>query len=136
MNAWLTGGLPNYGFLIKMSASNPDYTDRYIKMFHGRETFFKDKRPHLEALWDDSIRDDRNNLLFDQTGSLVLYNRVRGQLTNLTLIGTGSIYLRVDDSSGSVKIVTGSFVRTGIYSASFALPTGSYSGSIFRDVWF
>lgn len=136
VNAWLTGGLENYGFLIKISSSSPDYVDKYIKMFHGRETFFKDKRPHLEAQWNDAIFDDRNNFIFDQTGSLVLYNRVRGQLANLPTIGTGSIYVRVVDSSGSIKIVTGSFVKTGIYSASFAVPTGSYSGSIFRDVWF
>jgi len=136
INAWLTGGLPNYGFLIKMSASSADYNDRYIKMFHGRNTFFPDKRPYVEAEWDDCVRDDRNNFLFDYTGSLVLYNRVRGQLANIPTIGTGSIYLRIDDASGSVKTITGSLVKTGIYSASFALPTGSYSGSIFRDVWF
>lgn len=137
VNAWLTGGLPNYGFLIKMSSSIVDYSDRYIKMFHGRETFFKDKRPYIEAEWDDSVRDDRNNFVWDNTGSLVLYNRVHGQLSNLTSVGTGSIYLRVVDSSGTIQVVTGSFVKTGIYSASFAVATGSnYSGSIFRDVWF
>lgn len=134
---WLSGTLTNYGFLVKLSSSQEaNSQDYFVKMFHGRETFFKDRRPHLEVRWDDSLTDDRNNFFFDASGSLFLYHRVRGTLQNISGIGTGSIGVRIVDASGTITTVTGSYVKTGIYSASFAIPTGSYSGSLFRDIWF
>lgn len=140
VNAWLTGGLPNYGFMVKLSSSlESGSSDYYIKMFHGRTTNFVGREPYLEASWDDSLRDDRNNFVFDNTGSLFLYNRVRGQLSNIPGIGTGSnvLTVKIVDSSGTIKVVSGSHVGvTGIYSSSFAIATASYSGSTFSDVWF
>lgn len=137
VQSWITGSVTNNGFLVKLSSSQEaDSQDYYIKMFHGRNTFFKDKRPYLEARWDDSTRDDRNNFLFDVGGSLFLRHVVHGQLQDLPLVGTGSIGIRITDTSSSLLIVTGSHVSTGVYSASFTVPTGSYSGSIFNDIWF
>ncbi len=140
VNAWLTGGLSNHGFMVKMSSSLETGTsDYYVKMFHGRNTNFVGREPYLEASWDDSVRDDRNNFVYDNTGSLYLYNRVRGQLTNITGVGTGVnvLTVKIVDLSGTIKTVSGSHTgKTGVYSASFALATASYSGSTFSDVWF
>ena len=135
---WLSGNIPNYGFVIKLSSSlELDTEDYYIKMFHARNTHFGDKRPHIEARWNDSMRDDRNNMLYDVTGSLFLYNRVHGEFQNIPGVGTGSIGIRISDRSGSIKILTGSHTGiTGVYSVEFALTTGSYSGSLMTDVWF
>lgn len=139
VNAWLTGGLPNFGFMIKMSSSiETGNTDHFIKMFHSRETGFVGRAPFLEASWDDSKRDDRNNFVYDYTGSLFLYNRVRGQLVDIQGVTSGPncLTLRVTDLSGTIKTVSGSHTGiTGVYSASFAIATASYSGSTFHDVW-
>ena len=70
----------------------------------------------------------------DNLNTLYLYNYVRGQPKNLANVGTGPIYvnnLYISKSCGE-KIsaapnnpVTGGYVATGIYSASFALDTSA-----------
>ena len=56
VSAW-QAGLPNYGFLIKLSGTlESDSNDYYVKMFHSRESFFPDKLPHLEARWSDVVQ--------------------------------------------------------------------------------
>lgn len=138
VTSWLSGTVTNNGFLIKLSSSyEEDTEDYYVKMFHGRQTFFKDKRPVIEARWDDSIRDDRNNFFFDVSGTLYMHHVVRGERTSLSGVGTGSIGVRIVDASGTIMTVTGSYAgKPGMYSASFVIPTGSYSGSVFHDIWF
>lgn len=140
VNSWLTGGLVNNGFMIQISSTLENgNTDYYYKSLHSRQTHFKDYRPYLEARWDDSLKDDRGNFVFDVTGNLYLYNVIRGQYTNIVGIGTGSnvLTVRIADASGTLFSVSASHTgRTGIYSASFAIATGSYSGSVFYDYWF
>lgn len=135
---WLTGSVINNGMLVKMSAVHEsDSSDYYIKMFHSKQTFFKDKRPYLEARFDDSIKDDRNNFFFDIEGNLFIRNIVKGNLQNIPAIGTGSIGVRISDASGTILTVTGSYAgQTGLYSATLTIPSGNYSGSIFFDSWF
>lgn len=138
VNAWLTGGLPNYGFLIRLSSTlEADDNDYRTKMFHSIDTFFDDWRPYLEADFDDSIQDDRNNFTFDNPNNLYLYNRVKGQFVDLPG-NPSSVAITIFDVSGNL-VITGSGFPTnlpGIYSASFLIPSGtSYSGSLFSDVW-
>jgi len=97
----------------------------------------------------------------DNLNTIYLYNYVRGKLTNIPSLGaTEPIYvsvfsgsaaddeptasalaLSVDDQSaggvnaGSTFVVTGGYVSTGIYSASFAY-TGSSTLETIYDVWF
>lgn len=140
VNSWMTGNIPNYGFLVHMSSTlESGSVDYFTKMFHSRQTHYPDFRPYLEARWDDSVKDDRNNFVYGVTGTLYLYNVVRGQLTNISGIGTGQnvLTVKVVDASGTIKTVSGSHTGlTGIYSASFALVSSSYSGSTFSDVWY
>lgn len=138
VNDWLSGTFDNNGLIVKLSSSHEeDYSDYFIKMFHGRNTFFKDKRPYIEARWNDFETDDRSNFHYDTTGSLYLRNIVGGQFQNLVTIGTGSIGVKIVDLSGTILTVTGSYAGIpGRYSASFSLPSASYSGSAFSDVWF
>ena len=94
----------------------------------------------------------------DNMNSIYLYNVVRGRLRNIPAVGTdGQIYVSIfsgssDDSSpsGSAQVlvntdnafvsnasplvVTGGYVSTGVYSASFAY-TGSSTLSTIYDVW-
>jgi len=134
---WLSGNITNNGFLVKISSSlEADDKDYYVKMFHGRSTHFLDKRPFLEARWNDAASDDRNNFFFGISGSLFLNHVVHGQLVNIPEVGTGQIGVRVVDASGTVGIFTGSHYLPGQYSVTFALPSASFSGSLFRDIWF
>jgi hypothetical protein len=97
----------------------------------------------------------------DNLNTIYLYNYVRGRLSNIPSIETGKpIYVSVlsgssDDTSPSGSalqlsvdnkatsgvgsnnqyVVTGGYVSTGIYSASFAF-TGSTSLETIYDVWF
>lgn len=134
-NAWLTGGLVNHGIGVRMTASvesDSVYVDYSTKKFYSRTSNFQDRRPYVELSWNDVVRDDRSNMRWGRTGSLVLYNIVNGQLTNF---GTNPI-ASIRDLSGTLLSVTSSYSGiVGIYSATFALPSSSYSGSSFFDGW-
>lgn len=139
VESWLSGNFPNNGFMVKLSSSHEqDSEDYYVKMFFGREAFDPHRLPYLEARWDDSLRDNRTNFVFDYTGSLFLYNEVRGRAMDIPQVGTGSIYVKLIDVSGNTAfVVTGSHAGiTGVYSASFAIPSGTYEGQVFYDAWF
>ena len=147
---WITGSKSNYGFGIKLSSSHEQAAQSfYTKKFFARGTEFFFKKPTLEARWNSVRRDNRGYFFAssslasaaDNLNTIYLYNVVRGQLKNIPAIGTGSIYVKVyTDSSGSTTItptpnnpVTGGWVSTGIYSASFALNT---TASEVFDRWF
>lgn len=137
---WISGTLTNYGFGISVSSTlEQNSLDYYVKKFHGRSTNFLDRRPYLEASWDDSKFDNRSNFVFDVSGTLFLYNNVRGTPTNITGVPTGQncLTVRISDLSGTVITTSASWTgQTGVYSASFLIPSASYSGSYMTDVWF
>ena len=147
---WIAGSKTNYGFGVKLSSSHEQAAQSfYTKKFFARGTEFFFKKPTLEARWNSVRRDNRGYFYAssslasaaDNLNTIYLYNVVRGQLKNIPAVGTGSIYVKVfTDSSGSTTItptpntpVTGGWVSTGIYSASFALNT---TASEVFDRWF
>ena len=83
-------------------------------------------------------KDNRGTFLFGVQSSLYLYNKQRGQLTDIVGVGTGNDVITVDiaDLSGTIQTFSASHTGvTGIYSASITLASGSYSGSLFSDKW-
>ncbi len=147
---WLTGSKNSYGFGIKLTSSQEQSEQSfYTKRFFARGTEFFFKKPTLEARWNSVHRDNRGYFYAssslasaqDNLNTIYLYNVVRGRLKNIPAIGTGSIYVKIySDSTGSNVIlptpnnpVTGGWVSTGIYSASFALNT---TASEVFDRWF
>ena len=134
----------------------------YTKKFFGRGTEFFFKKPYIEARWDSATKDDRGTFFFSSSlataaenlNTLYFYNYFRGQLRNIPAVGTGNIYLSVYSgsagdtapfgsrlslvadgthvASSSPTVVTGGYVSTGIYSASFAA-TGTLT--TLYDVW-
>jgi hypothetical protein len=147
---WIAGTKSNYGFGIKLSSSHEQAAQSfYTKKFFARGTEFFFKKPTLEARWNSVRRDNRGYFFAssslasaaDNLNTIYLYNVVRGQLKNIPAIGTGNIYVKIyTDSSGSTTItptpnnpVTGGWVSTGIYSASFALNT---TATEVFDRWF
>jgi len=142
---WIAGTKNNYGFLVKMTASlESDNASYYTKQFFGRGTEFFFKKPSIEAQWNSARKDQRgafyasSSLSDNNLNTIYLYNRVRGQLKNIPSVGTGNIYVRVYDAATGSNlvtntVVTGGWVSTGIYTASFALDTTS--SQVF-DRWF
>jgi hypothetical protein len=148
---WVTGSKPNHGFLIKLSSSYESAQESYYtKRFFARGTEYFFKRPKIEARWNSAKKDHRGAFYASSSASdsnintIYLYNIARGQLKNIPAIGTSSIYVKVyaDPSSSNViypepcdcdSPITGGWVSTGVYSASFALDT---TASQVFDRWF
>lgn len=159
---WLNSDYNNYGFRIRFLNSEESSSVRsyYTKQFHSRHIDDELMRPHLEARWDSSLKDDTKNFYLssslapaaDNLNNLYLYNRIRGQMTDIGALGANqgtSTKLRLKIYStlggnpklhpvgGGVTVaghsyITASWVEKGVYSASFAY-TGSET-SIY-DVW-
>lgn len=135
VSAWLSGTVQNNGLGVMLTSSieaDSFRVDYYQKKFYSRQTDFSDRAPYIEARVNDTVRDDRRNMMFSRTGSLWLYNIVGGAYQDLP---GNFVTVAISDASGVLMQLTASHPATGIYSASFALPTGSYSGSLFYDSW-
>ena len=172
---WVAGTYNNYGVGIKLSSSYEAYyssstgvndgsiinnTDGatksyYTKRFFARGSQYWFKKPRIEARWDSSFRDQRNDFYYsssvapsaDNLNTIYLYNYVRGRLVNIPRIGTGNIYVSLYSGSadntapsGSSlalyngdKNLTGGYVSTGVYSCSVGIQSSSIT-KLF-DVW-
>lgn len=172
---WVAGTYNNYGVGIKLSSSYEAYfssstgensgsvidntdgatTSYYTKRFFARGSQFWFKRPKIEARWDSTFRDQRNDFYYsssvapsaDNLNTIYLYNYVRGKLVNIPRIGTNKVYVSLysgssDNSapSGSKKTLynsatnmTGGWVSTGVYSCSIGIVSSSIT-KLF-DVW-
>ena len=139
---WLTGALPNNGLVIKLGdTEETNGVDYYKKMFHARESMFVDRIPHLEVRWNDVVKDNRNNFIFDNSSKLYMYNFVRGELVDLS----EPIIVRIQDHvvggvSGSASFeqeFTASRETLGTYSVDLTIEsTSSFSGTVWYDIWF
>jgi len=156
------GSKDNYGVIVKFpDAQESETRSYYTKKFFARGTEFWYKRPVLEARWDSSTKDDAGSFylsssLFsaeDNLNTIYLYNNVRGQLKNIPGVGEGKIMVSVYSGSTSNTTtsgtaytlpigggvvtnndlnITGTYVSTGIYSASFAYTS---SATTIFPVW-
>ena len=138
----------------------------YTKKFFGKGTEFFFRKPTIEARWDSSTKDQRGNSFYSSSlasateniNTLYFYNYFRGQLRNIPGIDSkGSpIYVKLyrDDNEGNPTgtavtlvqseyvtstnqtVVTGGYVSTGVYSASFALTGGTSADTAMHDIWF
>ena len=138
----------NYGLILLLSSSFlADSNSYYTKKFSARSSEYFFKRPHIEARWDSSIKDDRRNFYYssslapavDNLNTLYIYNNIGGRLVNIPSVGTGELAVALYESSASsptgnvLTAVTGGYVSTGIYSCSVAL-TGT--ADTLHDVWY
>lgn len=152
---WIVGTKPNHGLMVKLSSSlENDTRSYYTKKFFARGSQFFYKRPWIEARYDATVKDDRGNFyrynpfvpLEQSQHTLYFYNRFKGQLYDHPAVGTGNIYVRLYQTSGiptedvtpltllgNVTVVTGSWVSTGIYSATLGIDTNL---TTVYDFWF
>jgi hypothetical protein len=154
---WLDGTIPNNGLLVSLSSSFEQETESYYtKKFYGRRSQFFFKKPFIEARFNSSVKDKRNNFYVssslvdasDNLNTLFLYNSVRGQLKNIPVVGTGTLLVSLYSgtvSSGPIGIplaingsstsVTGGFYSTGVYTASISInSTNEYVYDVWSDL--
>jgi len=125
VNSWIQsvvdGKETNYGFIFKVGnetlfPEEPTYKRLYSVQSN---TIYS---PRMDVYWDDRVRDDRNNLLnYVSDNKLYLYNRVRGEYSNINEINTSSNVLLVklrnypNATSASVVNVSASWLKKGQY---------------------
>ena len=131
---WLTGGITNNGFLIKyVDGHETGSLDLFTKQFFSRHTLRPDRRPKLIARWTDFLQDDRDNMKYGVSGSLVYYRIINGFGQN----AGGSVFVDIVDSgSNVVQTLTASISKTGLYEASGVFVNFTSSTEVYRDVWF
>jgi hypothetical protein len=138
ISATLAGTMPDFGFRISFSGTQEtDISTRFVKRFSSRHAVDTTKRPQLVVKYDDSLRDNQANFLVNVPGTVFMFNKVRGALSNVVsgstltqLTGTNCITLRLE-APISGGIYSASFTGSqhkqgvsyipGIYSASFTL---------------
>jgi len=158
-------GVDNYGVVVRLTSSlETSGVTQYTKMFFARSSQYFLKRPLIEARWDSSKIDDRGNFYYsssvapaaDNLNTVYIYNVIRGQLADIPGADTGAIYVSLysgsDDNTvpsgsklelaagGDVAAdndlnVTGGYVTTGIYSASYAVTAAATPLTRLYDVW-
>lgn len=75
VSATLTGELPDRGFRLSFSGTvESDSLTYFVKRFASRHAYDDTKRPRLIVGFDDSIVDDTQDLSFDRTCTVNLYN--------------------------------------------------------------
>lgn len=146
VSATLSGLIPDCGFRLGFSGSQEsDGRTKFVKRFASRHSTNTRITPRIYAQFDDSLLDDHDNFYFDASGSLFLSNAYRGINSNIVsgsalaaVTGLNSVILTLTSGSYS-KIITGSqhkigaaFV-TGVYSASFAIPSNA-TASIVKEI--
>lgn len=153
VESWLTGSIENNGLMLKLSSSHEEEKrSYYTKKFFARGSQYFYKKPHIEARFDATVKDDRNRFynfnpfvdIEDNMNTLYIYNRFKGNLKNLRTVGTGSIYVKLFSSAdlplgdplmllNQSYVVTGSWVSTGIYKAEIGVDT---LHDYVYDIWF
>jgi len=143
---WITGTLPNNGFLIKLSSSYEDGSTLgsfYTKKFSARGSEYYFNRPCIEARWNPSVTDDRNNFFAnsvllspaDNTMNLYFYNKAGGVLKNVYNNPTLNVKFYTD-SNFTNEITASSITVTnplpGVYKAAVIIDT---TASALYDKW-
>ena len=143
VSATVAGQMSNHGFRISFSGSDEsDKKTRFLKRFATRHVLNPFLRPRVEVSFNDSIQDNHQNFLFDVSGTLFLNSYVRSSPANIVsgsalvpVTGENCLILRVRSGSFSHIVTASQHYRgtilsngtkkymTGVYSASFAVPS-------------
>ena len=153
VESWLTGSVPSYGLMVKLSSSlEQEERSYYTKKFFSRGSEFFFKKPWIEARFDATVKDDRGKFYMyspfipteENYNTIYLYNSYRGKLYDIPAVGQGDVHVGLYATAslplpsplemlGGVTMVTGSWVSTGIYKADVAIDT---SLETIYDIWF
>jgi hypothetical protein len=144
---WINGTNSNNGFMVYLSGAFENGTLQrsfYTKKFSARGTQYFFKKPIIEARWNTSITDDRNNFFAsssaleasDNTMNLYFYNKVKGNLKNIVnnILPGVKFYSNsalTNEISSAYKVITNP--NTGVYRVQVALNT---TASVGYDRWY
>lgn len=136
VNGLLTGDT-NYGLGIAYSRPFELMNTtrlQYVGFFtNNTQTFYE---PYVETVYDNHIKDDRNNFYLDKPSKLYLYVNIAGNPTNLDTKPSVNIY---DNSGNLFSSYTPSdvnHVTTGVYSIDIIVPTTSSNvETMYNDEW-
>jgi len=139
---WISNEITNEGIVVRLPEEiESGSLSHYTKKFSARGSQYFFKRPYIEARWDNSRKDMRQNFFASSSAysaeenmnEIYYYHRNRGG----TLTDPGSTNLFVNLHTVEGELLTSSIettrVETGIYKASFALDT---SESVLVDRWY
>lgn len=106
----LAGLIPDHGFRISFSGSQEtDEFTRFVKRFTSRNATNVGKRPGIVVTYNDLVRDNHNNFFFNETGTLLLSNNVRGIPRNIL---SGTLLTPITGTNCMIlKLSTGSFTK-------------------------
>lgn len=143
---WINNTIENNGFIIFLSGTAENGLANesfYTKRFSARTSEYFFNRPCIEARWNPSVLDDRNNFFAsssllsaeDNMMNLYFYNKVNGKLKNIAGNPTPNVAFYTDSNyinqiSSSILSVTNP--SAGIYKASVAIDT---TASVLYDKW-
>jgi hypothetical protein len=143
---WISGTLSNNGLMVKLSSSFEDGSTLgsfYTKKFSARGSEFYFSRPCIEARWNPSVTDDRNNFYAsssllsaeDNKMNIYFYNKVGGKLKNIVNNQIPDVLFFTSYSSGSQ--ITASYKNItnplpGVYKVEIAIDT---TASVLYDFW-
>jgi len=143
---WISGLIPNNGLLIKLSGAYETIDLKqsfYTKKFSARGSEFYFSRPCIEAQWNPSVTDDRNNFYAsssllsteDNLMNIYFYNKVNGRLKNIvgdpipTINFFSDVSLTNEISTSYLEVTN---PLPGIYKAQVSLDT---TASFVYDKW-
>ena len=136
VSATLAGLIPDQGYRISFTeAIENTSSSLFVKRFASRHVSNPRLAPKLVVQYDDSFRDNHSNFVFDTSGSLFLFNTVRGQPANIVsgaaatpLIGTNAMTFKL--ISGAIAPSTSSS-----YSAAFSVDQFSHGDNFVTGVY-
>lgn len=138
VSATIAGQIPDVGLRLSFTGSEEtDNKSRFVKRFASRHVANAFLRPRLLVRFNDSIRDDHHNFYFDSSGTIFLNSYNRSERRNIVsgaalteISGENCFVLQLKKGlfnyyvTGSQHTAgTDAFGVTGLYSATFALPS-------------
>lgn len=137
----IAGLIPDCGFrLAFVSEQEEDQKTRFVKRFASSNAYDRELRPAIIVRYDDSITNNIGNFVFNNTGSIFFYNKIRGTLQNInsgstTLTGSNCILLNVKLTVSGVGTYSqsvfgsqysiGNRPVSGTYYASLSIPSNN-----------
>jgi len=107
---------------------------QYVGFFtNNTQTFYE---PYVETIYDNHIKDDRNNFFLDKINQLYLYVNINGNPTNLDVIPNVDVYDANDTLFSSFTQSQVNHITKGVYSIDILVPTTTTNeGTMYSDVW-
>jgi len=130
-----TGTKANLGVAFEYIEENVLSEDTFYVGFFTKDTQTV-YEPFMETLYDDTIKDDRDNFIINKSNNLCLYVNAGGERVNADISGV-TIYDHEDEIYEVISPSGITQVSTGVYCVSVNVPkTSNYCGNIqFYDTW-